>query len=184
MGTHTVILSQLLAVHPAYAAPHQRIKWTGASYVTRAWVNTRLTKGHMLICNRNLSLFYLPMFPDLVHNIPKPTIACLQLLNMALPFISNAFMWVSLTLVLCSLFSKLYQAYASPLRDVQGPWLARFTRLWYAMSSYSRKSHEIHVDLHKKYGRIVRIAPNDYSIDDLEASKIIYRSREPLVKVC
>ena len=103
---------------------------------------------------------------------------------MALPFIFNAFMWIFLALVLWTLFSKLYQAYASPLRDVQGPWLARFTRLWYAMSAYSRKSHEIHVDLHKKYGPIVRIAPNEYSIDDLEASKIIYRSREPLVKVC
>lgn len=38
------------------------------------------------------------------------------------------------------------------------------------------------MDLHKKYGPVVRIAPNEYSIDDLEASKIIYRSRDPLVK--
>ena len=133
----------------------------------------------------DLSLFYLPNC-SLIQFVTSrnPTTACLQLLRMALPFISNAFLWGFLALVLWTLFSKLYKAYASPLRDVQGPWLARFTRLWYAMSSYSRKSHEIHVDLHKKYGPIIRIAPNDYSIDDLEASKIIYRSRDPLVKVC
>ena len=93
-------------------------------------------------------------------------------------------LWFTLALVLCTLFRKLYEAYASPLRDVQGPWLARFTRLWYAWSAYSRQSHKIHTKLHQNYGSIVRIAPNEYSIDDFEASKIIYRSRDPLVKVC
>lgn len=90
----------------------------------------------------------------------------------------------TLALVLYTLVSKIYQAYASPLRDVQGPWLARFTRFWYVRSAYSRQSHKIHMDLHHKYGSIVRIAPNEYSIDDFEASKIIYRSRDPLSKVC
>lgn len=93
-------------------------------------------------------------------------------------------LWFTVALVVCTLFSKLYQAYSSRLRDVQGPWLARFTRLWYAWSTYSRQSHKIHMNLHNKYGSIVRIAPNVYSIDDFEASKIIYRSRDPLVKVC
>lgn len=92
-------------------------------------------------------------------------------------------LWFTVALVICTSFSKLYQAYSSRLREVQGPWLARFTRLWYAWSTYSRQSHKIHMDLHKKYGSIVRIAPNEYSIDDFEASKIIYRSRDPLVKV-
>ena len=89
-----------------------------------------------------------------------------------------------LALVLCTLVSKVYQACASPLKDVQGPWLARFTRFWYVRSAYSRQSHKIHMDLHHKYGSIVRIAPNEYSIDDFEASKTIYRSRDPLSKVC
>lgn len=101
---------------------------------------------------------------------------------MSFPNVSNVALWFALALVLWALFSKLYQAYASPLRDVQGPWLARFTRFWYARSVYSRQGHKINLDLHKKYGPIVRIAPNEYSIDDLEASKIIYRSRDPLVK--
>ena len=103
---------------------------------------------------------------------------------MSLPNVFNVALWAALALMLWTLFIKLYQAYASPLRDVQGPWLARFTRFWYAKSTYSRQGHKINMDLHNKYGPIVRIAPNEYSIDDLEAAKIIYRSRDPLVKVC
>ena len=96
----------------------------------------------------------------------------------------DAALWITLALVLYTLVSKLYQAYASPLKDVRGPWLARYTRFWYARSTFSRQSHKIHMDLHKKYGQIVRIAPNEYSIDNFEASKIIYRARDPLTKVC
>lgn len=103
---------------------------------------------------------------------------------MSLPSVSYVALCFALALVLWTLFSKLYQAYTSPLRDVQGPWLARFTRFWYAKSTYSRQGHKINMDLHNKHGPVVRIAPNEYSIDDFEASKIIYRSRDPLVKVC
>lgn len=103
---------------------------------------------------------------------------------MSPPDVLNVALWFALALVLWTVFSKLHQAYASPLRDVQGPWLARFTRFWYAKSTYSRQGHKFNMDLHQKYGPIVRIAPNEYSIDDLEASKIIYRARDPLVKVC
>ena len=95
----------------------------------------------------------------------------------------NLALWCTLALVLWTVITKLYGAYASPLRNVQGPWLARFTRFWYAKSTYSRRSHKVNMDLHARYGPIVRIAPNEYSIDDLEAAKIIYRSRDPLIKV-
>ncbi len=114
----------------------------------------------------------------------NPAIAYSQPTKMSISNVFNVALWLVLALVCWTLFSKLYQAYASPLRDVQGPWLARLTRFWYARSTYSRQGHKISMDLHKRYGPVVRIAPNEYSIDDFEASKIIYRSRDPLVKVC
>ena len=177
---------QPLAVRPECQMWHpQRIKWAGASYVTQAWVKHQAYKrSHDDVQSQPPTLLIFQCSLIQLITSQKPTIASLQLPKMALPPVFDAILWVPLALLLWTLFSKLYQAYTSPLRDVKGPWLARFTRLWYAMSSYSRKSHEIHTDLHKKYGPIVRIAPNDYSIDDLEASKIIYRSRDPLVKVC
>ena len=111
-----------------------------------------------------------------VASLSLPKMLDLNALSVALLF--------TLALVLCTLVSKFYWAYSSPLRDVQGPWLARLTRVWYVRSAYSRQSHKIHMNLHNKYGSIVRIAPNEYSIDDFEASKIIYRSRDPMSKVC
>ena len=89
-----------------------------------------------------------------------------------------------ITTVLVSIVLRtLYKAYATPLRDIPGPPFAKYTRFWLCKAINSRKYHEINVNIHRKYGPIVRISPNEYSIDDLEASKIIYRSHEQLVKV-
>lgn len=98
--------------------------------------------------------------------------------SIVLTFLS-CFCLAFLSLIIHSLF----KAYVTPLREVPGPWLARFTRIWLLKAINSRKYQDINIDLHRKYGPVVRIAPNEYSIDDLEASKIIYRSRDQLVKV-
>ncbi|KAH9215294.1 cytochrome P450 [Leptodontidium sp. 2 PMI_412] len=68
----------------------------------------------------------------------------------------------------------LFQAWANPLRDVPGPLLARFSRLWILRAYNSRSYEKVNLNLHRTYGPIVRIAPNEYSIDDLDAAKIIY----------
>jgi hypothetical protein len=70
-----------------------------------------------------------------------------------------------------------------PLRDVPGPFLARFTRLWYFWEVYKGTYELTDVKLHKKYGAIVRIAPNEYSIDDVEAAKAIYGHGNAFIKV-
>ncbi len=82
-----------------------------------------------------------------------------------------------------TIFRTLYSAYATPLRDVPGPWLAKFTRLWLLQAIRSREYQKINLQLHQKYGPIVRLAPNEYSIDDPEAAQIIYRTKDQLVKV-
>ena len=68
----------------------------------------------------------------------------------------------------------LLQFILDPLRDVPGPFLARFTRLWYFIELYKGSFELTNIELHKKYGPIVRIAPHEYSIDDVDAAKIIY----------
>ena len=47
---------------------------------------------------------------------------------------------------------KLYDAYATPLRRVPGPWWAKFTRLWHVKAVASRSFEKINIDLHRKYG--------------------------------
>ncbi|KAN0119335.1 cytochrome P450 [Hyaloscypha variabilis] len=71
---------------------------------------------------------------------------------------------------------------ADPLRDIPGPFLARFTRLWYFFEVYKGSFETTNLNLHKKYGPIVRIAPNEYSVDDVEAAKSIYRVGNGFVK--
>ncbi|RDW71427.1 hypothetical protein BP6252_07990 [Coleophoma cylindrospora] len=61
-----------------------------------------------------------------------------------------------------------------PLREIPGPFLARFSRLWYFLEIYKGSYEITDIDLHKRHGSIVRIAPGEYSIEDPEAAKIIY----------
>ncbi|KUJ10351.1 cytochrome P450 oxidoreductase [Mollisia scopiformis] len=65
-------------------------------------------------------------------------------------------------------------AVLSPLKSLPGPFFARFTRLWYLKNVWDGEFDQINIALHKKHGPIVRIAPNEYSIGDAEAIKIIY----------
>ncbi|TVY12611.1 Pisatin demethylase [Lachnellula arida] len=61
-----------------------------------------------------------------------------------------------------------------PLRHLPGPRIARFTRLWYLYQIYQGRFEQVNIELHRKYGPIVRIAPGEYSLDDVNAAKIIY----------
>ncbi|KAL3487620.1 cytochrome P450 [Aspergillus germanicus] len=77
-------------------------------------------------------------------------------------------------LLISFLAYRIYNFITDPLLDIPGPFLARFTRLWlsyqYATGQYERTN----IQLHKRYGRIVRIAPNQYSIDGPSALKVLY----------
>lgn len=70
-----------------------------------------------------------------------------------------------------------------PLRSVPGPFLARFTRWWYFFAVWKGDFERMNVELHKKHGAVVRIAPGEYSIDDVEGARIIYGLGKGFVKV-
>jgi hypothetical protein len=67
----------------------------------------------------------------------------------------------------------LYRRYASPLRKYPGPFLASFTRLWKVKSTASGRTHLDHIELHRKYGPVVRIAPNEVSVSSPEAARTL-----------
>ncbi|ETI19665.1 hypothetical protein G647_08678 [Cladophialophora carrionii CBS 160.54] len=67
-----------------------------------------------------------------------------------------------------------YQSLTSPLRSVPGPLVARFSRLYYLYRlSLGRWEHD-DLALHRKYGPVVRVAPDMYSIDHPEVVKKVY----------
>ncbi|RMZ42415.1 hypothetical protein AFCA_010022 [Aspergillus flavus] len=76
----------------------------------------------------------------------------------------------------------VYYAYWGPTARIPGPWLARFTRLWELLKVSKGHFEQVNIDLHKKYGPIVRISPNTFSISDPSAIKQIYLGRTTLMK--
>jgi len=77
----------------------------------------------------------------------------------------------------------LFQHIFDPLRSIPGPFLARFTRFWYFLEIYKGSFEVTDIELHRRYGPIVRIAPNEYSIDDVDAARTIYGHGNAFVKV-
>lgn len=70
------------------------------------------------------------------------------------------------------------------LKSIPGPFWARLTNLLRVQWVRSRRSHEIHMDLHDQYGDFVRFGPNMVSIADPEAIPTLYPMRPGFVKVC
>jgi len=65
----------------------------------------------------------------------------------------------------------LRRRYASPLRHYPGPFLASGTRLWKVWSVSTGHTELDHIAIHRKYGPVVRIAPNELSFSNPLAAK-------------
>ncbi|KAJ5121867.1 hypothetical protein N7526_008804, partial [Penicillium atrosanguineum] len=68
------------------------------------------------------------------------------------------------------------QGLLSPLSKVPGPWYTRFTSLWLKYQEFTANRRESIHALHKKYGPVVRLGPNEVSFTSLDAIKEIYAS--------
>ena len=74
--------------------------------------------------------------------------------SMKYPTISASSLLVLLAIV-AIVVRALFQAYRTPLRDIPGPWMAKFTRLWLLRAYASRSFQKTSLDLHRKLGLIV-----------------------------
>ncbi|KAL8766518.1 MAG: hypothetical protein Q9209_006734 [Squamulea sp. 1 TL-2023] len=68
------------------------------------------------------------------------------------------------------------------LSHVPGPFLASLTNLVRLRWVLTRKAHHIHIDLHEKYGPLVRIGPNTVSVGDPREIRQIYGLTGEFVK--
>jgi hypothetical protein len=114
-----------------------------------------------------------------------------------MPFFSQPWLLAAAIVAIFSLV-VITKALLHPLRDVPGPFWARFTRLWYlravSMGDFEMKN----IDLHRSYGKpilllalagsnrflgsIIRIAPGQYSLNDPEVIRTIYSHSSNFVK--
>ena len=84
------------------------------------------------------------------------------------------YLFLPLWLLLVTVIYVIYQRYFHPLARVPGPFLASLTPLWQVQQSRNGKLHQTMIALHQKYGKLVRTGPNDVSVSDPGAIKIIY----------
>ncbi|OAL28580.1 hypothetical protein AYO22_02774 [Fonsecaea multimorphosa] len=75
-------------------------------------------------------------------------------------FLRQHMMTLSILLILLRFF---YRRYLHPLSSYPGPFLASITRLWKVWSVYSGHTERDYIAVHKKYGKVVRVGPNELS---------------------
>ncbi|PMD38159.1 cytochrome P450 [Hyaloscypha variabilis F] len=80
----------------------------------------------------------------------------------------------SILVAVLALLYVLYTRYATPLCKIPGPFLASITKLWVVQQTRSFNRHNVDIELHKKYGTMVRVAPNEVMVSDLDAMRTIY----------
>ncbi|CAD6449404.1 7922718d-0402-41f7-a86e-2612013717c7 [Sclerotinia trifoliorum] len=68
----------------------------------------------------------------------------------------------------------LWVYFNSPLRNVPGPFLAKFTNIWRLLDVYGGRAELTHQLLHKKYGEAVRIGPNTVSLSNPKLIPTLY----------
>ncbi|KAJ6082696.1 hypothetical protein N7499_007570 [Penicillium canescens] len=64
----------------------------------------------------------------------------------------------------------------SPLSKIPGPWYTQFTSLWIKYQEFTANRRESIHALHKIYGPVARLGPNEVSFTSLDAIKEIYAS--------
>ena len=85
--------------------------------------------------------------------------------------------------VICLLaLSLVYNKLKPGLRNIPGPPIAAYTKLWRLYDVYKGHAHTTAIGLHKKYGSVVRIGPSHVSISDPSLIPIIYGTKENFTK--
>ncbi|KAL2868893.1 cytochrome P450 [Aspergillus lucknowensis] len=85
--------------------------------------------------------------------------------------------WKWLAIGLIATYWVLWIAYARtlhPYAKYPGPFLASISRFWIVNEIFRGRAHKTQAELHRKYGPIIRIAPNEVGISDPASIKEIY----------
>lgn len=77
---------------------------------------------------------------------------------------------IGLGLIVVFLFFRI----RDPLRNIPGPFWARWTPWWNVYYARKGNMHRTMMAMHKKYGTLVRTAPNEVSTANPDALVMIY----------
>lgn len=79
-------------------------------------------------------------------------------------------------------YTVIHRLYFHPLASVPGPWLARITKWWLVMQVRKGRCNIFMPELHRQYGRIVRIAPDQVLVCSEDAIRTAYGAGTDFVK--
>jgi len=89
------------------------------------------------------------------------------------------------SLVLLAMLSiSIYRLSFHPLARIPGPRLAAISNIWQARHVRDGRARELGKTLHKRYGPVVRVGPNEVWFNSQEAFKEIYSTRFLLKSHC
>ncbi|CAG8952979.1 hypothetical protein HYFRA_00003168 [Hymenoscyphus fraxineus] len=91
----------------------------------------------------------------------------------------SAAKWLPPSIIVCLLVKILYNLYFHPLANFPGPFSGRASLLWRYTNTATGKIHLSIEKLHRKYGPIVRVSPNELSFASVESWKTIYGHATP-----
>lgn len=91
---------------------------------------------------------------------------------------------ICIALFLACAVSYLRTTYKAGLCSVPGPRLARYSNLWRLRNAVSGFAPQNFQNVHKTYGKVVRIGPNHVSISDPSMIPVIYGISSKFFKVC
>jgi cytochrome P450 family 628 len=73
--------------------------------------------------------------------------------------------------------TAIRRLYFSPISKLPGPKFAALSKLWEANEFRLGRASETHKKLHAQYGDIIRIGPNEVSINNVDAVAKIYKGK-------
>lgn len=77
-------------------------------------------------------------------------------------------------LLLFLMLVSLYRLFPHPLSRVPGPKIAAWSNVWLAWHARNGRVRELGKTLHRRYGPVVRVGPNEVWFDSKDAFKVIY----------
>ncbi len=90
---------------------------------------------------------------------------------------------VSIVMMVVIVVYLIFQRYKKGLSRYPGPFVASFTNCWRTFDVWKRDTHTTFRTLHRKYGEVVRVAPNVLSFGHPDAIEDIYGLNKGYTKV-
>ncbi|EGO55966.1 hypothetical protein NEUTE1DRAFT_86724 [Neurospora tetrasperma FGSC 2508] len=116
----------------------------------------------------------LPTLQDVLTTLVSLLKTATPLLRRVTSLLLKATTSLLFVIVVVILAIAVYRLYLHPLASVPGPRLAALSNIWHAYHARNGRMYLLGKSLHKRYGPVVRVGPNELWFDSKEAFKTIY----------